>query len=85
MGSSVYRRSPQRLQPERLVADVMREQSRHDEVMRAQRLLVARLQLANVLAIGKGIAQGVAPSRDIFGLDEVHGDRSSVQLFGELP
>jgi hypothetical protein len=80
-----YKRSLQRLEPERLVADVMREQRALERARLQQRLFVARLQLANVLVIGKGIAMGAAPTGDIFGLDELRSDRGSDPLFGDTP
>jgi hypothetical protein len=87
--ASSCKRSQQRQEPERLVADVMREQARHEAAVRAKALFVARLQLANVFAISRGIRLGVAPAADIFGLDEfgrpARGGSSRDQLFGELP
>jgi len=62
------------LRPEGIVADVLRDEAGRDRIVRAQRLQVARLQLAQVLAIGRGFGRSAAA--DIFGLDSRLNDHA---------
>lgn len=66
------------LRPERIVADVLRDEAGRDRTVRARRLLVARLQLAQVLAIGRGFVRGA--TADIFGLDKIIGDDPTLDV-----